>query len=186
MVFRKRGNTRPDELWHYGGSTLEVVDNFNFLGTVFSYNGSFKVNQDLLVGKGLKESNVLLINLKKQNIKPSTQCQLFDYLVGSILHYASEVWGFGTIYNIEKVHLSFCKRILNVKTSTSTLAIYSKLGHYPLYANRYCGTIKYWCNIVQSNNIILKCIYAGMLKQLNNRNTNWLFSCCLKKGSLML
>ena len=90
------------------------------------------------------------------------------------------------IYNIEKVHLSFCKRVLNVKTSTSTLAIYSKLGRYPLYVNRYCGsikycgiikycgTIKYWCTIVQSNNIILKCLYADMLKQLNNRKTNWL------------
>jgi len=26
-----------------------------------------------------------------------------------------------------------CKRIPNVKTSTSTLAIYSELGRYPLY-----------------------------------------------------
>jgi len=68
--------------------------------------------------------------------------------VGLILNYASEVWGIGAFYNIEKVHLSFCKRILNVKTSPSTLAIYSELGHYPLYANMYCGTIKYWCTIV--------------------------------------
>jgi len=37
------------------------VDNFNYLGTVFSYNGSSKVNQDILVGKGLKALNVLLI-----------------------------------------------------------------------------------------------------------------------------
>jgi len=55
--------------------------------------------------------------------------------VGSILNYTSEVWCIGTIYNIEKVHFSFCKRVLNVKTSTSTLSIYSELGRYPLYAN---------------------------------------------------
>jgi len=36
MVFRKRGYTRPVELWHYGASYLEVVDNFNYLGTVFT------------------------------------------------------------------------------------------------------------------------------------------------------
>ena len=67
---------------------LEVVDNFNYLGTVFSQNGFFKVIQDVRVGKGL---NVLLINLKKYNSKPSIQCQLFDSFVGSILNYASEV-----------------------------------------------------------------------------------------------
>ena len=101
------------------------MDNFNYLGTVFSQNGFFKVIQDVRVGKGL---NVLLINLKKYNSKPSIQCQLFDSFVGSILNYASEVWDIGTFHNIEKVHLSLCKRILNVKTSTSTLAIYSELG----------------------------------------------------------
>ena len=138
-----------------------------------SYNGCINVNQDILVGKGLKALNVRLINLKKYSIKPSTQCQLFDSFIGSILNYASEVWGIGTFYNIEKVHLSFCKRVLNVKTSTSTLSIYSELGRYPLYVNRYCRSIKYWCTIVQST-IILKCLYADMLKQLNNRKTNWL------------
>ena len=54
MVFRKRGNTIPNELWHYGGSNLEVVDNFNYLSTVCSYNGYFKLNQEILVVKGLK------------------------------------------------------------------------------------------------------------------------------------
>ena len=108
------------------------MDNFNYLGTVFSYNGSFKVNQDVLVGKGL---NVLLINLKKynNNYKPCIQCQLLDSFVGSILNNASEVWDIGTFYNIEKVHLNLCKRIPNVKASTSTFAIYSELGRYPLY-----------------------------------------------------
>ena len=136
---------------------------------------SLKLTKTYLQVKGLKALNVLLINLKKYNIKPSIQCRLFDSLVGSILNYTSEVWCIGTIYNIEKVHFSFCKRVLNVKTSTSTLSIYSELGRYPLYANRYCRTIKYQCNIVQSNDIILKCMfYAAMLKQLNDRKNNWL------------
>jgi len=41
MVVRERGNTRPDELWYNGSSNLEGVDNFYYLDTVFSYNGSF-------------------------------------------------------------------------------------------------------------------------------------------------
>ena len=83
------------------------MDNFNYLGPAFSYNGYFKVNQDIIVGKGVKALNVLLINLKKYNIKPSNKCQLFDSLVGSILNYAREVWGIVTIYNSGKGHLCF-------------------------------------------------------------------------------
>ena len=86
MVFRRRGNTRPDENWHYGGSNLEVVDQFNYLGTVFSYTGSSRLNQNTALGKGL---NVLTINITKYNIKASIQCQLFDSFVGSILNYTS-------------------------------------------------------------------------------------------------
>jgi hypothetical protein len=174
VVFRKWGNIRPDEHWHYANSSFEVVDNFNYLGTVFSYNRSFKVIQDTLIDKGLEALNVLLINLKNFTITPLFQCQLFDAFVGSILNYACEVWGYGTFYYIEKVHLNFCRRVLIVKTSTSKLAIFSELGRYPLFVNRYCRIIKFWCNIVQSKNIISNYIYADMLDQLNKGKTNWL------------
>jgi len=33
---------------------LEVVNNFNYLGTVFNYTGNFWFNQQQLVDKGLK------------------------------------------------------------------------------------------------------------------------------------
>ena len=32
VVFRKRGHTHRDEKWFYNNSSLEVVDNFNYLG----------------------------------------------------------------------------------------------------------------------------------------------------------
>jgi len=41
---------------------LDVVNDFNYLGTVFNYTGIFALNQQQLVGKGLKALNVLLIN----------------------------------------------------------------------------------------------------------------------------
>ena len=65
MVFRKRGGLRNNESWTYKGDNHEVVNNFNYLGTVFNYTGNFALNQETLVGKGLKALNCLLYNTKK-------------------------------------------------------------------------------------------------------------------------
>ena len=44
MVFRKRGGLYNNETWTYKGISLEIVDNFNYLGTVFNYTGNFALN----------------------------------------------------------------------------------------------------------------------------------------------
>ena len=70
VVFRKRGGLLNDESWTYNGRNLEVVSNFNYLGTVFNYTGNFALNQETLVGKGLKAMNCLLHNTKRYSFKP--------------------------------------------------------------------------------------------------------------------
>ena len=107
MVFRKRGKIRNDEKWTYNGQDIEIVDNFNYLGTVLNYTGSFTLNQEHLVGKALKAMNILLYKCKQYDLKPKLFCQLFDSFVGSICCYASEIWGFNKSKEIERIHLKF-------------------------------------------------------------------------------
>ena len=119
MVFRKRRNIKEDEKWVYNNNELEVVSDFNYLGTVFNYTGSFvlmnsfnkteaavfscrlcflrafpfiSLNQETLAGKGLKALNVLLNSTKQYNFKPSVLYQLFDAFVSATLNYGSEIW----------------------------------------------------------------------------------------------
>ena len=51
MVFRNKGGLRNNEIWTYKGMPLEVVNDFNYLGTVFNYTGSFALSQTTLSGK---------------------------------------------------------------------------------------------------------------------------------------
>jgi hypothetical protein len=141
MVFRRRGRILNGEKWVYNGNELETVDNFNYLGTVFNYTGNFNLNQEHLTGKALKALNVLLINCTKYKLKPSILCQLFDAFVGSILNYGAEVWGYTKSKEIERIHLKFCKIILEVNNTTSSFGIYGELGRYPLYIHRYTSMI---------------------------------------------
>ena len=60
MVFRKQVRVERDINFYYDDQRLEIVDDFNYLGVVLNYTGSFTLNQQNLSGKGLKAMNVLL------------------------------------------------------------------------------------------------------------------------------
>ena len=173
VVFRKRGQLRVEEEWFYNGEKLEAVNDFNYLGVVFNYTGSYTLNQQTLSGKGLKALNILLSKLRAFKLQPKTTCQLFDAFVGSILSYGCETWGFSKSKEIERIHLKFCKRILNVKSSTSNAGVYGELGRYPVYITRYIRIIRYWCNLLRTNNIILSTVYNDMLRDCELGLDNW-------------
>jgi hypothetical protein len=58
-------------------------------------------------------------------------------VVTPILHYGCELWGFENLDTIEKMHLKFCKIVLNLKTSTPNIMIhvYGGLCRTPLSVN---------------------------------------------------
>ena len=163
IVFRKRGPVLPSEQWYYNNEVLEVVDDFNYLGTVFNHTGSFKLSNQYIIGNSLKAMNVLLINIKKFELCPVISLQLFNAFVGSTLHYGCRIWGFSKSMDLERVYLKFCKQILGVKASSSNAAIYGELGRFPLYITRYVLIVKYWINLLHTKNIILKTIYENVL-----------------------
>ena len=47
------------------------------------------------------------------------------------MFYGYEVWGYNQIILIEKLHVKFCKHILNVKPSTPNFMVYGELGRFP-------------------------------------------------------
>lgn len=179
VVFRRRGGLKCNERWHFNNVPLEIVNDFNYLGVVFNYTGSFVLNNQYIVGKALKASNILLNNIKQYELSPSISLQLFDAFVGSILNYACPVWGFTKSKELERVHLKYCKTILGVKLSTSNVSVYGELGRYPLFIIRYTHIIKYWFKLLNTDNIILKCIYENARDKCENGTNNW--PCKIKK-----
>jgi hypothetical protein len=60
------------------------------------------------------------------------QLDLFHKMIKPILLYGCEVWGFGKNEVLERVHLKFCKILLNLKSSTPNYMVYGELGRYPI------------------------------------------------------
>ena len=77
---------------------------------------------------GLK--NILLNTVQMSNMELPVidEFKLFDSLVGSVLNYASEIWGYNKADDIERVHTRFCRSILGNKRSTNLSALYMELG----------------------------------------------------------
>lgn len=70
--------------------------------------------------------------------------KLFDNTILPILTYGAEIWGFGDLTNIEKIHTDFLKNILNVKRSTPHVMLYGELGRFPVTLHIKRRIINFW------------------------------------------
>ncbi|KAL4237739.1 hypothetical protein ACF0H5_002452 [Mactra antiquata] len=176
VVFRNKGPIKRNETWKYGEKSLDIVDNFNYLGVVFNYTGSFVLNSQYIHGKAIKALNVLINNMIKYDVQPKIALQLFDAFVGSTLNYACPVWGFNKYNDLERIHLRFCKFVLGVRQNACNAAVYGELGRYPLYIHRYIQILKYWFKVKDSSNIILKTMYQVSKNRCEKGYKSWALS----------
>ena len=63
-----------NEKWFYNGSELETVNEFNYLGMLFNYNGKFNLTQKQLADQGRKAMFALNAKLKNHTFNIETQC----------------------------------------------------------------------------------------------------------------
>ena len=152
---------------------MEVVNYFNYLGTVLNYTGNFSLNQQQLVCKGLNALTVLLINCRQYKLKPRILCKLFDSFISSIINYACDISGFSKWKEIERIHLKFCKKILMCKMNTPTTAVYGELGRYPLYISRCLRILEYWFRLIQTYNISMQTVYKISYEYCLKRKKKW-------------
>ena len=175
IVFRKGGFLSKFEKWTYRGVNIEVVNDYCYLGFVFTTMLSFKRGTNHLVSKGKKAAfNLFRLYQQFKEIGPDIFFKIFDSKVQSILMYSSEIWGICRIDSLERVHLLACKRFLGVPLKTPNKMVYGELGRYPLYINSSARTIKYWFKLLDMNPTRLPYqAYHMLLKLDENGKTTW-------------
>ena len=97
-----------------------------------------------LADKALKTMyEVLKIGRKYGKLSIKCLLDLIDKMIKPILLYGCEVWGFSNNDILEKIHLKFCKKKFNLKTSTPSYMVYGELGRYPIYTDNKIRTVCY-------------------------------------------
>ena len=89
------------------------------MGVLFHYTGSVNfAKKKKLVEESQKVLYAVSYKIGNLRLPIDLQLKIFDLLVAPILLFGCEILGIGNNDNIEKVHLQFLKRILNVRATT--------------------------------------------------------------------
>lgn len=156
-----------------------MVDNFRYLGVIFNFNGNFhKCKRDRLE-LATRAMYVLISKCKVINLPIDMQLELFDRMITPVLTYGGEVWGYDNNDMLEKLHLRFCKYILNVKKSTSSIMVYGELGRFPVDITIKVQMVSYWAKLITGDESKLSVMLYQKLLDLYRRNifkSKWLTS----------
>ena len=117
MVFSNGQMPRNLDL-HIGNERIEFVKEFNYLGLILSRGGSYQKTLQNNVRKATVAMYSILKKGRLLNLSVKCQYELFDKIVKPILMYGCEIWGFSKVDIIERLHLKFCKLLLNLKKGT--------------------------------------------------------------------
>ena len=178
LIF-KNGPAITSQNWTYGELPIPVTTKISFLGLVFTSNGKFHQTQLTLANQASKAIFSLHNKLKNFKSLPISEVfNLFDKCITPILTYGCEVWGFHSAPDVERIHLSFCKRILGVKKSTQNDFIYGLVGRVPMDLVRKLRIIRYWLKIVSGfKSKYVNVAYTAALSRVNENDTNnWAYN----------
>ena len=147
MIFGKSNKNKGSFSFTYGGSNIEIVDSFKYLGVIFTNSRNFKVNIKERFDKATRAMFNVLAKCKEHNLSIDCQLDLFDKIIQPILLYGCEVWGFTKNTFTEKLHLKFCKYILNLSSKTTNGMVYGELGRYSLLVAIKVRMISFWAKL---------------------------------------
>ena len=153
MVLRKnKRKSQSQKTWFLGEQELKECDSYKCLGVTIKSNGSFNEHIENMNLKAGKAYYALISKCKDfSGLQPRLFLYLFDQTIVPILNYASEIWGFEEYSTLERLHLSACKYILGVKSTTCTDAVYAELGRISLQSIRHACMLKFFARLLLLN-----------------------------------
>ena len=170
VVFRNGGFLAEHEKWMLGEERLEVMNEYKYLGAVFSTRLSYRTMQKDLAQRGRASMlQVIRCCSKVGCVSPDFVYKLFDAQVTPVLLYSSELWGMKDCTDIERVHLQSLKRFLHLPPQAPNAIVYGETGRYSLSITAKLRAIKYWLKILRMDSSRYpRKVYDMMLHVGNN------------------
>ena len=128
VVIFSRGKVRKHKSFVFGNETIDVVDDYVYLGTTFNYNGTFHKAKTKQSTQAMKATFSLITKIKQLNLSIETSIELIDVLIIPIFLYGAEIWGFEPPKQIQIKFNGLMRKLLHLHKKTSMTMINGELG----------------------------------------------------------
>lgn len=150
VVFRKGGRLANSDKFYYKGNPMEIRNEYNYLGILFSSHGVFHKASKQALSKG----KIAIANIK--NIMVNTKMEswdarmtLYKSIVKATLLYAAEIWGMRYDDVIEKCQTFMFKSIYCLPRNTPNYMLRIEMGVVKLQYYVFKQVINWWHKILQ-------------------------------------
>ena len=158
-----------------GNTKLEIiVDNYKYLGTVFSSTRSFLKARKHFAEQARKAMHLLQMRIKNLNLPVDLQLKLFDQTILPIITYSCDFFGFENCANLELIHTKFLRSIIQARKSTPLYMIYGELGRYPIEITIKTKMINYWSRLTNCKHSKLVFILYQKMRASEEKQFKWL------------
>ena len=163
------------------GKVLSISDSYDYVGINLSNKkrDKFHENIEKICGKAnrtIYAARSLVQSAVGNNLSVKLQLKMFDTQIRPMLEYGIPVWFRGKqIDKIEKVHTTFLKKALSLRSQTCHLPLYADTGRYPLVIRQHFALIKYWVRLIGlSENHVMHKVYSELCNIPETRQNTWL------------
>ncbi|CAL8110658.1 unnamed protein product [Orchesella dallaii] len=145
LIFSHHHNSRHKTEFTFNNRPIEIVEEFKYLGVTFCSCGKFhKHLAEIKMKCSSVMSSIISIILRSRSQSWHTVEKLLDTLLISIPLYASEIWSLQYVEEIEKMRLTFLKRVLTLPQYTPGYMIRLETGLTHISRTILDRSLRWW------------------------------------------
>ena len=165
------GKVRKFIPFKFGETTIDVVEDYVYLGTAFNYNGTFHKARAKQARQARKASYSLITRIKQLNLTVEVSIELFERLIIPILLYGSEIWGYEDPKQVVIMLNKTMRRFLRLHKTTPMCMINGELGLKEISEYIDNRMANFWCNIATGEQSKMSSILYKWIKTHYDNNT---------------
>ena len=171
IVIFSRGKIRKYRSFKFGDNTIDVVDDYVYLGTTFNYNGKFNKAKSKQVLQARKANYSLLSKVRRLDLATDVFTELFERLVIPILLYGSEVWGYECSKQLQVMYNKVMRSFLKVHKSTPMCMVKGELDLKDISEYIENRMLNFWYNVATGEENKISTVLYKWMKILYDQNS---------------
>lgn len=179
MIFRKAGRVSNKFKFYLGNEVIEIVNQYLYLGVIFTPQACFRVNTTRAISKTLAASSTVnSIWIKSKVYCWNAKETIYKAMVKTVLLYAAEIWGPRYAEEIETAQVKYFKNQFYWPRNTPNYIVRNETGTYKIHLDIVEKMLKWWLKILLMEDhrypkICLKTLIEFESRQPLNTKHNW-------------